>query len=87
MELGGRKSHLPPTTGVVKLGRLNLQRVADGLIGVIDLRKWQEKPRSGENLIEFYEISPNLVEISSDLHEISLKSGFFCRDLENFVGI
>ena len=66
MESSGRKSHLPPTAGVVKLGRSNLQRVADGSIGVIDLRKWQEKPRFGENLIEFYEILPNLVEISSD---------------------
>ena len=67
MESSGRKSHPSPIAGVIGLGRSNLQWVADGSVGVIDLRKWREKPRSSENLIRFYEISPYLVEISSDL--------------------
>ena len=66
MESSGRKSHPSPIAKVIRLGGSNLQRMADGSIGVIDLRKWREKPRSRENLIGFYEILPDLVEISPD---------------------
>ena len=39
MESGGRKSHLLPTVEVDELGGSNLQRVADRLVSIIDLRK------------------------------------------------
>ncbi|KAL0016123.1 hypothetical protein SO802_003192 [Lithocarpus litseifolius] len=46
---------------------------------------WISKPlRSGENLTGFDEISLDPVKISPDLSEISPKSWFFHRDLENF---
>ena len=37
--------------------------------------------RSGGNLTRFNEISLDSVKISSNLREIALESGFFCRDL------
>ena len=40
--------------------------------------------RSGKNLTEFDEISPNLIKISLDLREISPESGFLRRILENY---
>ena len=77
MESDGQKSHLLSTDRLVRSGGSKLQRVADDSIGVIVLRKRWEKPRSGENLIGFYEISLDLVEISSDsmrFHQIRSKS-------------
>ena len=40
--------------------------------------------RFGKNLTEFDEISPDPVKISLDLREISSKSGFLRRILENY---
>ena len=111
-ELGGAKSHLPPTVGVDRSGGSSLQRVTDGLVSVIDLRKqlkngkettrkqW-EKPKSSENLIRIYEISPNPAKISPDsmrFRQIWSKSyqiywkycwnlGFFTEIWKIFTGI
>ena len=98
--------------GVDRSGRSSLQRVANRLVSVIDLRKqlkngkettrkqW-EKPKSSENLIRIYEISPNLAKISPDsmrFRQIWSKSyqiywkycwnlGFFTEIWKIFTGI
>ena len=63
-----------------------------GQVGrILDGEKRWIKHRSGENLTEFYEISPDPIKISSDLREvtsesgkISPESGFYRRHLEIF---
>lgn len=65
-KLGGKTLNPLLTARVIGLDGSNHQQVADELVGVTDLRRRQEKLISGENLIGFYEISPDSVKISSD---------------------
>ena len=57
-----RIGQIRPSTGGGRVGQSHRSEKT--------VRKRWEKLRSGENLIEFYEISPNLVKFSPDLSKI-----------------
>lgn len=68
MKSGGAKSHPPPTAREDRSSGSDLQWVADGLVGIIDLRKWRENGEKNPNPIKMSSKSMRFPQIWQKSH-------------------